>query len=400
MPSKKKSPNLKKNKIKNHRTRLHHPIFTKKRKGQFLQNIVLGFLVSALLMMIVIYVFTSAKAEVTIYPSTQNIETDYSVFIQNQQEKPEQINYFPGITFTEELELEKEFGPIRAEKTPAKAIGNITVYNNYSSTQTLIEGTRFLSKDNVLFRSLRTIIVRPGQELTVEVEADKEGVQGEVDPTEFTIPGLWEGLQDKIYGRSFDKFTEGEKTSAIVTQDHLDQNKQNIISELESNFTNKHKNELTGKKELSYSYEITDESSDANISDNKEYFTSKLKLKFKATIFDTEDLKQYHIDQLTLATPTDNDLVKIHFDDIEYLVQNIYEDNTIELTAKISGESIGQVSDDLFNKDNYTNKDENEIVDFLLNDAEVLDAKIKLTPSWLPRTPFLESRIEVNVGIL
>ncbi len=92
-----------------------------------------------------------------------------------------------------------------------KARGFVTIYNFHNKPQSLIATTRLTSQSGLIFRIDENIVVPsvksvngedvPG-EIKVSMTADKIGLEYKIEPDKFSIPGLWEGLQDKIYGVS------------------------------------------------------------------------------------------------------------------------------------------------------------------------------------------------------
>ena len=95
-----------------------------------------------------------------------------------------------------------------ASSTPATpsenafAVGQVTVTNNYSKPQTLVERTRLLTADGKLYRLDRRITVPAGGKETVSVTADQPGSSFAIAPAKFTIPGLWIDLQKLIFAES------------------------------------------------------------------------------------------------------------------------------------------------------------------------------------------------------
>lgn len=99
-----------------------------------------------------------------------------------------------------------------AECKSQKARGFVTIYNYYNKPQPLVTSTRLLSPSGLTFRIDENINVPsssvvngevvPG-EIRVSITADKIGPEYRIEPSKFSIPGLWVDLQDKIYGESF-----------------------------------------------------------------------------------------------------------------------------------------------------------------------------------------------------
>ena len=112
----------------------------------------------------------------------------------------------------------------------AKATGKITIYNSFGSQpQTLIKNTRFQTSDGRVFRIDQTISV-PGRKsvggksvpgsVEASVFADVSGVDGNIGPSNFTIPGL-KGTPkySKFSAKSLSNTTGGAQGTVKVVSD-------------------------------------------------------------------------------------------------------------------------------------------------------------------------------------
>ncbi len=107
-----------------------------------------------------------------------------------------------------------------SDTRPQKAKGVITIYNEFSSKpQPLVKTTRFLSKEGILFRLPKNIVV-PGIEIKegkkvpgkieVLIVADKTGKSSNIGATNFTIPGFkGTAKEGKIYAVSESEMSGG-----------------------------------------------------------------------------------------------------------------------------------------------------------------------------------------------
>jgi hypothetical protein len=74
--------------------------------------------------------------------------------------------------------------------TATRARATVTVFNNTSTSQPLVSSTRLRNVDDVQFRITDSINVPAGGSLQVEMLADGEGAQYNIQPGRLTIPGL------------------------------------------------------------------------------------------------------------------------------------------------------------------------------------------------------------------
>jgi len=197
-----------------------------KRIGIFYKNIALSFVGAALILSIIVLFFSSAKATITVLPLEEEIKTEFITQINLENLKLEKNkNAAQGLLLETILEKEKTFQVSKTETQEAQATGEVIIINNYSKDQPLVATTRLLSKEGILFRLSNTLRVPAGGRVKAKVYADKPGKEGEIGPTTFTIPGLWVGLQDKIYAISEKPMTGGIQKIGYVTQKDIDQGK-------------------------------------------------------------------------------------------------------------------------------------------------------------------------------
>ena len=80
----------------------------------------------------------------------------------------------------------------------------------------------------------------------MNVVSDREGDLGTLDDSKFTLPGLWPGLQNQIYGFGFEVKTDGaglvkmvtQKTSMTASQPSLKSCKEKMKALLEADGSN------------------------------------------------------------------------------------------------------------------------------------------------------------------
>lgn len=98
------------------------------------------------------------------------------------------------------------------KKVFRKAEGDVVIYNNFSEQpQKFVKGTRISTTDGKIFRTTGDVVIpgksgsTPGQ-VNAHVQADVDGVEYNIGPTKFTIPGL------KATPKFKDFYAESSKT--------------------------------------------------------------------------------------------------------------------------------------------------------------------------------------------
>lgn len=194
-----------------------HPPHRSALPSRFYRSIAMSFTVLVLMLAATTLVLALARAEVTVIPAQEEKEWTSTVTVIADTAASPSPETIPGRITTKTLTLEASSPVSDGTLVEDRAHGVITVINTYNSNQPLVATTRFLSSEGILFRSTKTIAVPAGNRVEVEVRADQPGKKGEIGPSHFTIPGLWTGLQDKIYGESRAPMTGGERRVTAIT---------------------------------------------------------------------------------------------------------------------------------------------------------------------------------------
>ncbi len=132
-----------------------------------------------------------------------------------------QKDSIPGEIFEQEKNVVLSFNATSEKYVERKASGEITIYNDYSSSpQALVASTRFETSDGKIYRIVDKVTV-PGAKIvggeiepssiTVKAVADKAGEEYNIGPvSKFTIPGF-EGSDkfEGFYGSSSGSMTGG-----------------------------------------------------------------------------------------------------------------------------------------------------------------------------------------------
>ena len=168
----------------------------------------LGLFLSLLLISIIFFLATFAFDGATITIKPLKKETPISeTYIVSEIERKDLLQS-KIIEVDEEITIPKK----TVKKVFRKAEGEVTVYNNFSaSSQKFVKGTRLSTTDNKIYKIQETITV-PGKSgdnagsIKVKVVADQDGVEYNIGPTKFTVPGL------KASPKFKDFYAESEKT--------------------------------------------------------------------------------------------------------------------------------------------------------------------------------------------
>lgn len=355
--------------------------------------------VTCLLLGLVVYLsFAEATIVVTPAPQSVNISKELTIVA----DEPALENEISGVTLSTVFEQAKVFSleGAEGEMVQAKAGGLVTIYNTHTASQTLVETTRLLTPDGILFRIDETVNVPAGGEVTVMAHADEVGKQGEIAQTRFTIPGLNATLQEKIYAQSTEAFTGGEVTVTTLTSEMLD----TFAAELEQEMTTSAQAVLVdggvggSYDRASYSVEVLERKSDTEPGTETGQVTLSMQIKLTGVFYLLDDVWEKLEADLSVAVPEELELAAIDTSTIVVSVEEVDVDAGIAtLRASIEAPATLSTQSDLLNPERFVGKSSADVVKELEAYDLIESVAIRVTPFWLKRLPSLQDHIKVEV---
>lgn len=356
-----------------------------------------GFLgLAAALLLAIAYVsFSKAAVIVTARAGEEIVE-----MITEVRKEPADGEIFGEV---KSLVLEGErIEEISGEKSevPAMATGTIKIINEFGRSQQLVATTRFLSKDGVLFRLKKGVLVPAKSSLKAEVYADKLGKEGNIAESKFTIPGLNKDLQKTIYGLGEEPMTGGVVLKTGVSQSDIDRAAEEIAIELLAKGMDELKNlwiaEL-GNAEL-YQKKILQVSADPKVGSDAKSIKVRAKVQIDGIRFDREKL--YSLLEIKLKERSGADR-ELRGADGEGLVVEIskldLEAGTASLKGKLRGVFGITERSAILDPEQLVGLTKSSAENYLRGFHSVEDVKIKISPFWLQRLPNLKDRINIKV---
>lgn len=175
------------------------------------------------------------KVEIDLYPHVENVAVHITLQAETTRVQVDDKKYLiGGQVLEEQFAYEQEFSTTGQEQIEEYATGTIRVFNEYSSApQTLVENTRFVSNDGLIFRTSQTLVI-PGAQIqegriiasstAVSVRAAEPGEKYNIGSSTFSIPGFAGTPKfTGFYGKSDQPMEGGYKgTAQIATKQDLE----------------------------------------------------------------------------------------------------------------------------------------------------------------------------------
>lgn len=366
---------------------------------QYYNKIVGVFVILTVILVLLIGYFSFSKTTITIYPA--EIEEEITIETTLQE--------LGGVVLLTEVEGSKEYsGFTSAVSKPAKASGTVTIVNNYSQNQPLVETTRLLSTEGVLFRTQETVTVPAGGSVEVEVAADEEGEKGNIPPSKFEIVALWEGLKDDIYATSDTAMTGGVVEVAAVTTEDIETAKEELQNELLAQAQELFVAELDNREnfpertflpEVPTVLEVLSEEVDAEPGDEVDTLTVTQELTVSMPVLNQDKLLEMIRAKIQETLPEGQELKEeISMDAVSVIVNSLSDDKTDgAITITTTHKRTINADSDLIDLRQLTNKSSQEVKAYLEAFEEIESVDISLSPFWMTRTPSLTDHITVLV---
>ena len=377
-----------------------------------LKRIVLSLLVLVLIGGGIFVYFILPKAEISINPRKEPVQFETELAADKNINTVDLENgIVPAQVFQAETEDTRTFPTTGEKDVSDKAHGQITIYNQFSSSeQTLVKTTRFRSESGQIFRLTDTVII-PGASIEegkiipsskiVYVEADEVGDAYNIGPSKFLIPGF-EGSAKytAFYGISNNAMSGGAKGKMkVATKEDIDGATQIVSLELK----NKAKDEFTKSipKELtlldnSESLEVTEASASLKADQPGESFTVTVKAKAWGLAFKEEDILSAVKQNVESKIAADKFLVQAS---MKLSYSNVKTDTAqgkATFSCQIDAQAGWNIDENKL-KNDLAGKSETEVRQYLSGLAEIDMAKVTFWPFWVKKIPSNKNKIKIII---
>jgi len=374
-------------------------------------KLLIGFVILALVVVIIISYVILPTTEIKIRPKSEKINFTLQVVgTADVSQVDDEDNRIP----LEEIEVTKtktkKFESTGEKEISEKAKGNITVYNEYSSSpQTLVATTRFESPDGKIFRIMKSVTV-PGAQivenkivastLEIEVTADEAGEDYNIEPTNFIIPGFKGSPKfSGFYGESKETMAGGSnKKIKIISSDDIKKAKEDVLEslkkEIKDSFYDQIPDDLTLIAESLK--EKTTIISDVEEELEAEDFEMEVKAVMNGFLYREDDLKNLAEIKATSELSEDKVLVgdgqSISREDVTF------DSITGEILFLLSVEQEVAISIDVESiKSDLSGKKEVEVRKYLTNHSDIQSAEVSFWPFWAKRVPKQREKIKISI---
>lgn len=364
---------------------------------RFYRTIALSFLAGTIILVMAVVSMTVGKATITIKTKPQTITFDAPVGISSN---PTRGNTVKGEVRSVTVQGVKSMSPENGPEELSYAGGSVTVVNNSKDSQSLVATTRFLSKDEVLFRLRKSVVVPAGGRVAAEVIADKQGKQSEIGPTQFLIPGLSEAKQKLIYAESAATMTGGTARKAVMT----DADVERATASLTADMLQEGKKQLEDKVNASstdkfvsvFASTVKEIKNDTKLGAVTNQFTISMKLEVVGVFYSFAGINTY-INQTIQSNTAYSGSTVSPVGQAEVTVNRSDEKNqTAEIRIKQEWMTKAENYNNLIEKKQLVGLTADDAVRSLKGLEWVESARVVFTPGWIKKIPKNIDKIKIE----
>lgn len=374
--------------VRHTETRLREP------SVRFYRTIAFTFLLLTVVLLGVVIFITSKKAVVTIISKedSKSISLNVNVDALGGSDK------IKGVVTTTMIAQVKKYFPSGSKSLVGVAEGDVVIYNKSNTEQVLVKTTRLLNPNGILFRLSDRVTVPANGEVTTKVYADKEGVESEIGPSQFVIPGLNAERQKVIYAESKSKMVGGTRSVGFLSEsdlnsaksDYTETAKKTVVESLKGN----------GWDGLGKIAVVLSQNSDVDKKLGEEIDSF--------TLSGTVTLVVVGYDRLALANLVSTEMSKkinvgservlsVSGDPLPSIASYDLANRTAQLSVRQEAlVSLDPDAETLLPR-NFVSKSKDEIERYVLSVDHVAGVDVKFSPSWIRKAPSVSDHIKVIV---
>jgi hypothetical protein len=363
------------------------------------RKIAFSFIILTALLLGIIFYFSFARVTIKVEPREERL-SDFLNFDLHDSEESFEFSQkdISGIVKKIRLEEEMTFEASGEEIVGEEIVGEVTIINNNNKNQILVATTRLLTPDNKLFRIKKTVNVPAGGRMKAEIYADDISAAMAIPPSSFTIPGLWAGLQDKIYAKSDESFIYRKKINKYVQKADID----NAAIDLKKRLLEKAKLEFEQSSLYDQIMYELDENSieitmDAKAGNKKEEFRSKAIADVVVIAYNSEKIVNMAKRKLETLVPDNKKLLDFNNANIVFSVDNYNADKGIaSISAVFEGKMILEDKRQIIDRNMIVGLNKSQLESYLSDIKEIQAYQVSFSPSFINKVPKLIDRIKIE----
>src|SRR3989339_403266 len=365
------------------------------------RKIALSFVVLTVVLLAVIFYFSFTRVTITLIPNQERVSNNL-IFDIYDSENADSVSAMgvPGIVRQITIEDKKEYQASGSNVIGKEVVGKIDIINDYNKNQPLVATTRLISSDGKLFRLKETVNVPVGGLKDVEIYADEAKPEMATGPTTFTIPGLWAGLQDKIYAKNNTDIVYRQKVKKYIDETDIEKGEMDLKQQLLSSVKSKVNDIYKDYDQVIF--KIDEQSiksnADGKINEEKDSFNISMKADVMVVAFDDETASKLAKNKFISSLPENKELLNFDENNIIYSLDNY---NNSAGVASVNAAFEGKISlkgdSNIIDVEKILGLNKEQLETYLGDMPEIAGFEIEFYPKFIKKVPKLVDKIDIEI---
>ncbi|MFH0891844.1 MAG: hypothetical protein V1867_03635 [Candidatus Falkowbacteria bacterium] len=365
------------------------------------RKIALSFVVLTLILLAAIFYFSFVRVTITLIPNQERISNNmiFDVYDGEKHEEPDR-NAVGGLVKKVLIKNSGEYEASGTEVIGKEAVGKVKIINNYNKNQPLVASTRLLTADGKLFRLAGTVNIPAGGSVDAEVYADEPSPEMAIPPTKFTIPGLWAGLQDKIYAESSEDVVYRQKVKKHIVQEDIDNGIRDLKQELLAGAKEEINEQYKDYDQIIYKIDENSIKSEVQgkVGEEKDNFSVTMEADVIVVAFNDQTAVELAKQKFASALAENKELLSFDDKNIIYALNNYdHVEGLATINAAFEGKVTLKENSNIVDVNKLLGLNKDQLNVYLENIPEIAGFEVKFYPSFISKVPRLVDRINIEV---
>lgn len=360
----------------------------------FYRTIALSFLVITIALLAVVVFVTSKKATITILAKEDTRSVNLAVGLTSGDSIVDN-NTIVGTVSSSIINFSQKYYPTGSKTIEGIAGGEVVVYNKTNESQVLVKTTRLVTDKGILFRLSDKITVPANGQVSATVYADKSGIESDIGPSNFTIPGLATDKQKVVYAVSLKSMDTGVRKVGILTEDDIKAASKNFEEKIKEQFA-----VISSDENIKNVVTVTgaNPKSDKKIGEEVDGFNLSGTSTVVIISYNKKSLND--VVSKVVSSKVDNTLEKVLTvtNDPKVVVSSY---DAVNKTAQLSVSQDVLVTLDAnaekLSPQYFMNKSKDDIERYVFELNHVAGVEVVFSPSWISKAPTVPDKIKVIV---
>lgn len=374
--------------VRHSETRSHEP------SVRFYRTIAFTFLILTILLLGAVVFITSKKATITVISKEDSKSINLNVGVSATSSG----DVIKGVVTSVVFNKAEKYFPTGSKSVIGIAEGEVVIYNKSDTEQILVKTTRLLNPNGILFRLSDRVVVPADGQVIAHVYADKEGVDSEIGPSQFIIPGLNTDRQKMIYAESKSKMVGGLRSVGFLSESDLDNAKIDYVGKVKKaaiDSLNGPEWDGLGKLATVISQDIK---SDRELGKEVDSFTLDGVSTVVVVGYDQVALKNLIAKEMSDKIDVGAERVLSVSGDPQPSISS-YDLGAHIAQLSVRQEALVTIDPDItdLSPNNLIGKSKDEIERFVLGLDHVASVDVKFSPSWIRKSPTVPDHVKVII---